>query len=613
MKKYLLIVSLLMAAFAAQALPFEPTLDPHSSTTKWYYLIIDNLYVQSVQKSFGSTIYYVTSMGFAHSGTSVDQWCFVDDGNGKYKVYNREYKRYLCDDGYLESEFSVYYEARTSDTFYLLRKYISDGATVIMNLYYDSEENALMTESTTGNVLHGYFSAQFADQGSDATNPQSSWTRYDASGVGYKFVAGGSSSVENEGVSNLCDGNAATKYCGTAVNCWITMQASQEVAVQQYSIVTANDSRAYYDRSLRSWTLLGSNDNANWVLIDEQSNYPMPFEDQVEVVIPVNDNRKFKYFKFSCTGSVTNNNTSIVQLSEVWINKETHDSWDVISTHDHGCGYPLVSKLQCGKCHIYKNELLEPASQHNYVDGKCSVCGMKENETMLLYNGQKLTPYYVKALYANRNSDGTWLSAPAGWNDVSFFDNYWIDLPMPTASYNHSSGPYKSLQYNSFWYDEYNCWWMRRVFNIDELMPNASYILRCVHDDNMVVYVNGQEVINAEGWTATPNNCTWETAYEEFVIPASVFRMGENVLAIYIQQNWGGAYFDCDLRRIISNAVAGDVTGDGKVDVMDVNALINIILELKTEADYVGNADLNGDDKVDVEDVNACINIILAN
>ena len=55
----------------------------------------------------------------------------------------------------------------------------------------------------------------------------------------------------------------------------------------------------------------------------------------------------------------------------------------------------------------------------------------------------------------------------------------------------------------------------------------------------------------------------------------------------------------------------GDVNGDGKVDVEDVNAVINIILELKSESDYLGNADVTGDGKVDVEDVNAIINIIL--
>ncbi|MBO4871292.1 MAG: dockerin type I repeat-containing protein [Muribaculaceae bacterium] len=76
-----------------------------------------------------------------------------------------------------------------------------------------------------------------------------------------------------------------------------------------------------------------------------------------------------------------------------------------------------------------------------------------------------------------------------------------------------------------------------------------------------------------------------------------IYRMGKNV-----KPHEGG---DPDYP-------VGDVNGDNKVDVEDVNAVINIILDLKTQKDYLGNADLNGDGKVDVEDVNAVINIILA-
>ncbi|MBO4870905.1 MAG: SUMF1/EgtB/PvdO family nonheme iron enzyme [Muribaculaceae bacterium] len=61
----------------------------------------------------------------------------------------------------------------------------------------------------------------------------------------------------------------------------------------------------------------------------------------------------------------------------------------------------------------------------------------------------------------------------------------------------------------------------------------------------------------------------------------------------------------------VSINVCGDVTGEGVVDVADVNSIINIILEQKTSADYPGNADASGDNVVDVSDVNAVINIIL--
>lgn len=52
----------------------------------------------------------------------------------------------------------------------------------------------------------------------------------------------------------------------------------------------------------------------------------------------------------------------------------------------------------------------------------------------------------------------------------------------------------------------------------------------------------------------------------------------------------------------------GDINGDGRVDVSDVNAAINIILKV-TDTDLA--ADLNNDGKVDVADVNLIINIIL--
>lgn len=54
--------------------------------------------------------------------------------------------------------------------------------------------------------------------------------------------------------------------------------------------------------------------------------------------------------------------------------------------------------------------------------------------------------------------------------------------------------------------------------------------------------------------------------------------------------------------------VPGDVTGDGKVDVSDVNQVINMMLG---KAEQTVRADVNGDGKVDVSDVNQVINLML--
>ena len=56
-------------------------------------------------------------------------------------------------------------------------------------------------------------------------------------------------------------------------------------------------------------------------------------------------------------------------------------------------------------------------------------------------------------------------------------------------------------------------------------------------------------------------------------------------------------------------AIRGDVNGDGRVNVSDVTALINMILGI-TPVDQA-RADVNGDNKVNVSDVTALINIIL--
>ncbi len=58
-----------------------------------------------------------------------------------------------------------------------------------------------------------------------------------------------------------------------------------------------------------------------------------------------------------------------------------------------------------------------------------------------------------------------------------------------------------------------------------------------------------------------------------------------------------------------SGTLRGDVNGDGKVNVSDVSALINMIMGF-TPMD-VSRGDVNGDGKVNVSDVSALINMIM--
>ena len=56
----------------------------------------------------------------------------------------------------------------------------------------------------------------------------------------------------------------------------------------------------------------------------------------------------------------------------------------------------------------------------------------------------------------------------------------------------------------------------------------------------------------------------------------------------------------------------GDVNGDGKVDIDDINILINILLGKDTASKYDGRADINSDTKTDIQDVNQLVNLVLS-
>ena len=477
----------------------------------------------------------------------------------------------------------------------------------IMRTYEDQYCTAEATNKDPGKEMVGTSTGFTVPKLEGAgPNPNPTFTRYDADGVGYAFEYGGSGQAGYTPAFTL-DNNAYTFFQTSPEQCYVVMQASEPVAVKQYSLMTGMDALYVYEYMLRSWKLEGSNDFSNWTVIDTQKDYPMPLVDYTEVVIPVNDTRKFKYFKFTCTEGVYNT----VRLSEIWINKQNHGEWTQYDFKSSTCGAEGERYFRCSECNAKKSELTPADGYHSFYDGVCTKCGIKPGETRLIYNSQRV-PHYVKAKHAYRNSDETWPEAPTGWNTPNFNDSEWLDLPMGTANPGHTDGPRYQLRYNSFWFDEYNCYWMRFPVILTEIANDATFTFNCVHDDNMVVYVNGQEVINKEGWCETPYGSNFTNTHESYTIPASAFHRGKNVVAVYMQQNWGGAYFDCELVATGATAgdfIPGDVNGDGRVNVSDVSALINMILGITALDQTAG--DVNGDGRVNVSDVTALINIIL--
>lgn len=156
---------------------------------------------------------------------------------------------------------------------------------------------------------------------------------------------------------------------------------------------------------------------------------------------------------------------------------------------------------------------------------------------------------YRKDAEAQTSSAVDELKAPATtWFRANYDDSDWREATFPLGSPNYG------LPYVSRWMGEYNCYWIRREFNLDGYTSLLKHTLRVFHDDDFKVYVNGTLVLSGDGWTT-------DTPVEKNI--ANNLRQGRNVIAAQVQQNFGDAYFDCGIYRtgeVISQVVLDETS-----------------------------------------------------
>ena len=121
------------------------------------------------------------------------------------------------------------------------------------------------------------------------------------------------------------------------------------------------------------------------------------------------------------------------------------------------------------------------------------------------------------------------------WTQADFDDSQWSEAVMPIGSWDAING----VQTEWPGGDNTNHWF-RRDFVLDEVHPTSKYVLNVLHDDNYSIWVNGVQFDHADNWTNGTNAVKLE-------IPAALLNVGTNVIAAYVQQNWGGKLYDCGL------------------------------------------------------------------
>ncbi len=130
----------------AQALPFVPTTDPLSSTTHWYQIKTDNVYLYAMVND--GVIWPSTT-----ASTSDDYlWCFVGTESTGYKILGRSTRYYMkeLDVNGIGTESTLdYVELGSGNSFYIAYKERSQT----MYLTYDSDNDGFYGNDTKLNTF----------------------------------------------------------------------------------------------------------------------------------------------------------------------------------------------------------------------------------------------------------------------------------------------------------------------------------------------------------------------------------------------------------------------------------------------------------------------------
>ncbi|HWJ26023.1 MAG TPA: DUF4965 domain-containing protein [Flavisolibacter sp.] len=116
-----------------------------------------------------------------------------------------------------------------------------------------------------------------------------------------------------------------------------------------------------------------------------------------------------------------------------------------------------------------------------------------------------------------------------GWMESSFSDQSWKKGAAPFGDdESRAKTKWKSKDL-----------WVRRTFEVHSKSLDKVY-LKLNHDDNVEVFINGQEVYHAKGWTN-------KFVYLPIPNAASVLKQGRNVMAIHVANTAGGAWLDAGI------------------------------------------------------------------
>lgn len=117
----------------------------------------------------------------------------------------------------------------------------------------------------------------------------------------------------NEGSLKLIDNNLNSKFLtggfSPGINFWMQQELGEAQVVDRYSLTSGNDAP---DRDPKSWELVGSHDEDNWIVLDTRSDESFGERNQTRE-FKVSNDESYKYYRINITA---NNGSNLLQISE---------------------------------------------------------------------------------------------------------------------------------------------------------------------------------------------------------------------------------------------------------------------------------------------------------
>jgi Glycogen debranching enzyme len=214
-------------------------------------------------------------------------------------------------------------------------------------------------------------------------------------------------------------------------------------------------------------------------------------------------------------------------------NKEKIVSYDVIKNDLRAPAYPLITIDPYTSAWSMTDKLYDESVKHWTGKDFPLIGALKVDNKVYRFMGTENVPMIT---IVPTSEQGSWTgkyitTKPAdGWMNKDFKDDSWKSGPAAFGTVENE------VTAKTQWDSEYI--WVRRTIDLKEDITAKKVFLEYSHDDDVIIYVNGIEVVN------TGNACRKNVLLELTGEARASLKKGENIIAAYCYNRVGNGLLD---------------------------------------------------------------------